>query len=402
MDINTFSDSLHTLSGYFEQNEFMDKYVELLKSCNTTHGEKHHAIPVCYYRQKYKCKSRKEAEKLANADTANILIQMTRQQHALAHFYLCKCCTDKILFGRLLVAFKFLFGNPSLIQLDDIDESDIIAQIELATYENHKDCFGKPVLCIETNIVYPNISAANEAMGKPRYGCATINSACVNRDGLQSALGYHWCFYGENNKVPEHLVQYLGTNQQIEYKNEGKKVCCVETGEIFKSMYEAGKHFNSSRHMISECCKKSWKSINGFHFCFEADRDTFVIKPKPGMSDEAKKNISEGTIRAMAALPESAKQRIREKNKQFWAENKLHYYNNGIEEARLPSCPEGWIAGRLEKHRTKGKPVYCVELNITYKNAVTAANELGINRKSIGNCATGKAKTAGGYTWRYA
>ena len=388
------------LANYFEPNEYMAKYFALLESNkNNTSGEKHHVIPVCVYGQQHKCKNRKEAEKFANADINNVIVRLAIPQHTLAHFYLCKCCIDKLLFERLLIAFKLLYCKPDLQEIASIDESDVLAQIELAAQERKKDCFGKQVLCIETNTVYSNVSAANEAMGKNRYKYLGIYHACVNRDGQQSALGYHWCFYN-NGKVPDSLSCYLGTNKQIEYKNTSTSIYCIETGETFRSAYEAGKHFNVSRSRVLECCRKSWLTINELHLCFAADKDAFKIKAKPGMSEIAKKNISIGTAKAMAKLSETQKQQMREKTKKFWADNNLHYYNNGIDEARLSSCPDGWVAGRLAKYRTPGKQVKCIELNTIYGSMTAAEQSLGISRKSISNCINGKSRTAGGYTWQ--
>ena len=48
------------------------------------------------------------------------------------------------------------------------------------------------------------------------------------------------------------------------------------------------------------------------------------------------------------------------------------------------------------------KPVYCIELDRTFKSQVEAARELGINQGNISSCLTGKLKTVGGYHFRYA
>ena len=45
--------------------------------------------------------------------------------------------------------------------------------------------------------------------------------------------------------------------------------------------------------------------------------------------------------------------------------------------------------------------VICIETKIIYPSMAAAAAETGILRTAIGNCCTGKAKTAGGYVWRY-
>ena len=49
-----------------------------------------------------------------------------------------------------------------------------------------------------------------------------------------------------------------------------------------------------------------------------------------------------------------------------------------------------------------GKPVLCVELNITYQSAREAMRQTGIGCSKIGECCKGKRKTTGGYHWNYA
>ena len=48
------------------------------------------------------------------------------------------------------------------------------------------------------------------------------------------------------------------------------------------------------------------------------------------------------------------------------------------------------------------KPVYCIELDRTFKSQVEAARELGLDNRYISACCKGKRKTAGGYRWKYA
>ena len=52
--------------------------------------------------------------------------------------------------------------------------------------------------------------------------------------------------------------------------------------------------------------------------------------------------------------------------------------------------------------KSRGKPVYCVELNRTFESAYAAARELDLHQSSINRCCTGKQKTTGGLHFRYA
>lgn len=48
------------------------------------------------------------------------------------------------------------------------------------------------------------------------------------------------------------------------------------------------------------------------------------------------------------------------------------------------------------------RPVYCVELDKQFGSAKDAADILGLYRQNICACCNGRAKTTGGYHWRYA
>ena len=50
----------------------------------------------------------------------------------------------------------------------------------------------------------------------------------------------------------------------------------------------------------------------------------------------------------------------------------------------------------------RAKAVFCVELNKTFDCARRAEEELGVNINCIGSACKGKAKTAGGFHWKYA
>ncbi len=48
------------------------------------------------------------------------------------------------------------------------------------------------------------------------------------------------------------------------------------------------------------------------------------------------------------------------------------------------------------------KQIICKETEKVFPSITSAAKEMGISRSGIGNCLTGRSKTAGGFHWRYA
>ena len=63
---------------------------------------------------------------------------------------------------------------------------------------------------------------------------------------------------------------------------------------------------------------------------------------------------------------------------------------------------KGLLGYNLGKPSKKAKPVLCVELGITFKHAVEAADYVGLKCNSdINRVARGITKSAGGYTWKF-
>lgn len=56
-----------------------------------------------------------------------------------------------------------------------------------------------------------------------------------------------------------------------------RKIKCIETGEIFNSIKEAGKKFGIKPTNITTVCKGKANSAKGYHFCYLEDADTFKI-----------------------------------------------------------------------------------------------------------------------------
>ena len=74
-------------------------------------------------------------------------------------------------------------------------------------------------------------------------------------------------------------------------------------------------------------------------------------------------------------------------------------YNN-IYGTRIQRCVQNRRSFKFGDN-PQAKPVFCVELNKTFDCARRAEEELGVNRKSIGNVCRGKTKTAGKLHWRF-
>ena len=97
----------------------------------------------------------------------------------------------------------------------------------------------KPVVCIETGIEYPSMQEAGRATGTAR-----CNISKVIRGITETAGGYHWALKGQEDEVIIKKRQYYNS----------KKVLCIDTGEIFDSVSEAGRELNINRKAIANNC----------------------------------------------------------------------------------------------------------------------------------------------------
>ena len=107
-------------TGYFEDNEYLTAYVELVsKDTIDTSGysEKHHVIPVAVYNYGNKCKSNTKARKIADTDSKNYTVLLLYKDHVLAHYFLYFCTTGMVkkAMGRAIIC---MLGNFGVDKLD--------------------------------------------------------------------------------------------------------------------------------------------------------------------------------------------------------------------------------------------------------------------------------------------
>lgn len=111
-------------TGYFLDNEWLDKYVELLsKQTDIGYVERHHFIPVSIYKYLYKCKTRYEAEKLADQDANNFLVKLSFVDHCKAHLYLYNCTRGEVKHSNE-VAFKIMVEDRIKIKNADLTKEE--------------------------------------------------------------------------------------------------------------------------------------------------------------------------------------------------------------------------------------------------------------------------------------
>lgn len=107
---------------------------------------------------------------------------------------------------------------------------------------------GKPVRCIETEIVYRSLKDANRQTSIDRK---SIGLCCNGKQ--KTAGGCHW--------------EYIENNDEI----IGIPVRCIETGVVYNSINQASKNSGIYRSGISGACNKTQKTAGGYHWEFVKD-----------------------------------------------------------------------------------------------------------------------------------
>lgn len=112
-----------------------------------------------------------------------------------------------------LVAIAFIpnpLNLPHINHKDENKQNNCVDNLEWCTHKynvnygtrnkkiseknkNRLDC-SKPVVCIETGIIYPSIS---EASRKNNIKISTMSKCCLKRPHCKTAGGYHWQYFIE-------------------------------------------------------------------------------------------------------------------------------------------------------------------------------------------------------------
>ena len=192
----------------------------------------------------------------------------------------------------------------------------------------------RSVRCIETNKIYKSITEAYKDTSIPRR---QISKACRGLAG--SAGGYHWEYIEDLKDVKKIIFSEERIKSMQKNSTCKKAVKCIETGEVYESIKEAGRVSGIDWNNISQCCRGVRDTAKGFHWEY--------------VDDELRKNANKKRM-----------EREVERNKQY-------------------------------------KPVRCIETGIVYRSLTEAGRQTGAERSSISNCCQGKQKTTAGFHWEF-
>lgn len=101
----------------FEDNEYLDKYVELIESNRETKKErfktdKHHIIPRCYF----------HLNKIKIDNSKENLVNLLYKDHVLAHYYLVLCSSnDYIKYSNQFAFLSMIQKHKMVTDISDVD-----------------------------------------------------------------------------------------------------------------------------------------------------------------------------------------------------------------------------------------------------------------------------------------
>lgn len=161
------------------------------------------------------------------------------RKYNIMHSDISSCCNRKLCSaGRCPIT-----GDSMIWQFYDDYESNITPK------EN--TCF-KRVVCYNTGEVFDNIVMASKKYNVP---ASNITLCCQRKYARAGKLT-------DTNEeiIWQYLDDYNNGVSPVEKKNNGISVKCINTGEIFKSLKEAARHFGiKDCDGIKKCCEGVYK-----------------------------------------------------------------------------------------------------------------------------------------------
>lgn len=249
----------------------------------------------------------------------------------------------------------------------------------------------KPVICIETKIVYKSASEAKRLLG---INNATISSCC--RGDNKEAGGYHWMFADEYDE--EKALVWLKNAKS----KKCKEVYCIDTKKIYNSITEASLDTGIGAGVISGCCSGEYSHAGNLMWLYldevtEEKINYMIDKNRIKENEKLSKRVICLETKEIYVTPNDV-------------ENKT-----GIDASQIRECCKGngitakgyhWLylsdytEETCEKilNRPKhinAKKVRCLNTGIVYESVRMAALDNSTNHTSISQCCKGKAKYAG-------
>jgi len=340
--------------GIVEDNEYLDKYCEIIENNRETKKEKfktqsHHIIPRSYYKH---CS-------LPIDNSKENIVNLTHSDHLLAHYYLNKCAS--------VDWFKSLCLNSLIKMHRDFTNQD--------STNYWKDYTALPGIETYNELV----EEALKLRSKLYTGRIHINNGVVttiiDKDKLDIYLEAGWQLgriYQMNEETKEKIASKLrGTHHEVSEETrkkigeankislKGKKLSKERVEKIRKRSSNCKWYNNGVENKFIPKDKVPPEGYQPGMILTNITKDEWITKVHAGRKPEDY-NTTGGTIVINDGKVNKhiKKEELNDYLKEGWKNGKLplgklNWYNNGIKNTRAYECPEGYVLGRLITEETR-------------------------------------------------
>lgn len=263
--------------------------------------------------------------------------------------------------------------------------------IQSGGYSSECEYLEKPVVCIETKVVYKSATDAGRKLGISNN---TISACCR---GLNKLAGdYHWMF--EENYSEENALIWIENAKS----KKCKEVYCIDTDKIYGSIVEASLDTGIGASIISGCCSGNASHAGNLMWLYLDD----VSEEKMNYMINQKK-IRENKKFGKRIICLETKEVYRSPND---AQDKTGINRNHIRECCKGDCitaggyhwmylfdynEESALKILNKPKNINAKRVKCLNTGIVYDSVRMAALDNNTNHTSISQCCKGKTSYAG-------
>ena len=300
-------------------------YQEFIQSIIDNRGQWN--LPVGTYWEGHHIKPKCMGGKGNTKSKHKNIIRLTAKEHFIAH---------KLLADENPTNLNLQWAYWAMcVGLSPIGKRDFLVGAE--EFERIKERIlklaSKSVICIETGVVYRSIREARAEFPTSGGG---ISRCCRGKSRI--AMGYHWAFTTDLDRVAELTQKYFGKPQKTKECKQDRAVICIETQQVFDRVTDAVSQFGM---VVAECLSGKSKRAYGYHWAYLDDEET---------------------------------------------QNTLQQYVG-----KGPDLRPGAFR----------RSVYCVELDKLFDSVKEAGIFANVSSAAILRCANGKTKQSGGFTWKW-
>lgn len=188
-----------------------------------------------------------------------------------------------------------------------------------------------------------------------KYGWDNYTHEIIHKDIESQEDANRWEQY-----YIAHYKSWIGFGDKCNGYNttfyaKGRKIKCIETGEIFNSVSEAARKIGVSQGQMSKVCQGKLRIARGYHFCYLEDVDTF--KPLP--NKQKKRVICLNTLIIYESVRVAAKYI-----------GSSHANISKVCTGKQETCGKAFIDGKLERLRWQYVDSYLKENGLTDESQI--------------------------------